>query len=201
MRFSLGGIICNIKVCTSVLSLGPLVLFWSALFQTTLAQVKDHDLSKAWVKDELPFEQADLSAKVMDKKLFPGGMKPRNFLQMPIDLSSQKVIMEKEFRSRILELGFSRLIGQKKIELGLSTDTRFERLKWMDNLLHLGVSAHFEVDKRWTAHLQKADFEWLIGQISLNDINRYQFRKNRENEETIPVKKPGGNTLEFGGDL
>jgi len=43
----------------------------------------------------------------------------------------------------------------------------------------------------WEAHLQKSDFAMLADNLSLNDINRFQFRKNRKDGDLLPVVSAG----------
>jgi hypothetical protein len=61
-------------------------------------------------------------------------------------------------------------------------------LKYLENRLTFGMSSAYNSEKSWTAHLQKADFEMIANQLSLNDINRYTFRKNRQSGNTVPVQ-------------
>lgn len=54
--------------------------------------------------------------------------------------------------------------------------------------LQFTVSNIYETERAWKVHLRKADFEALADELSLSEINRYQFRKNRQVGK-IPVDR------------
>ncbi len=58
-----------------------------------------------------------------------------------------------------------------------------------------GTSGWVERKGMWKAHLQRTDFELLADKLSLNDINRFLFRKNPKNENDPPVKTAGGEQI------
>lgn len=58
----------------------------------------------------------------------------------------------------------------------------------------LGTSGLWEQEGFWQAHLQRADYELISSELSLNDINRFQFRKNRMNGDSMPKRPVAGGT-------
>lgn len=101
------------------------------------------------------------------------------------------VFVNETFRNEKIEQTIrkfeSLLLRNKKS--GISTDV--SAIYFADKL-QLGMSSLDKENRVWTTHLQRTDFEMIAGALSLNDINRFQFRRNRRAGSIIPIKKPSG---------
>jgi len=141
----------------------------------------------------------------------------KRFESKRFDRRMNKNFMNKSFPIEKWEKHFSPL-GQKRAPVGMDdrwgrrsefeADVRDERemarwnermSRWNERMADLRREARidtgdqangFEDAQRFSwALMQRPDFESLRDKLSLSELNRYQFRRNRSTE-TVPVKKP-----------
>jgi len=160
------------------------------------AQVKDLPVeSKSSIKEKEPAltsgrnliqaNLAPLNKTPLTKALFPASKSP--VLNQRVRVEISPLFRDQKFNATVRK--FDQLM-EKEIE---SADQPSDiRNRKFIHTITLVTSTTFDQKSCWQAYLQRTDFEMMADRLSLNDINRFQFRKNRENGDNLPAKTASG---------
>jgi hypothetical protein len=179
----------------STLQTTALLLVWVCCSYAASAQVAQ--ISIETKVEPTRFDLGSLSpqtleAPVLPRRRYEGNTRSLMFPLIPHRHHRTLLSMNERFRDQ--------LIDQACLDIQMRLPERREVHRWNSKPTIPGmkermlIASHQEIGNRrtWSAHLQRADFEVLAAELSLSDINRYQFRRNRPHTEGVPVSKAGG---------
>ena len=170
------------------------ILLWFGSHHSLVSQVRDNPLEKnAEIAYMEPFystvENEALKGYRVDLGSHMANHNGRiTFAQSELLKRRIKVEVSNGFEDRTMNLivrRFAELLSKQLKNAKSPTQRLFFR-----SVPHitLGTSGIAEREGFWQAHLQRADYELISSGLSLNDINRFQFRKNRKNGDTLPKR-------------
>ena len=173
--------------------------------------ITGQSVCQAQVSD-IPVEtQADLSPS---HRVYPVDKRPSLSRDVIVNPQNQRVlegntlpIPQSDLLNKRVEVHMSEAFKQTQVESVVrkfdalfskdinEADSPSDRLlPGLPDSIVIGTSGLMEREGFWQAHLQKTDFELLAKKLSLNDINRFQFRKNRNHGNSLPIRKAGGSS-------
>lgn len=167
---------------------------------TAIAQIKDREFDRVLSIPVNTIAENPMPSVLMGKRF---EAQKKTYSKSPMPYTSQfhgffdkrySVIVNKIFMDEKREETIRKIdsLLQRKKKSGFSTDV--SALGFAEKL-QLGMSSLEKENRVWTTHLQKTDFEMIAGSLSLNDINRFQFRRNRRAGSIMPITKPSGSPL------
>jgi hypothetical protein len=132
-----------------------------------------------------------VNAPILPLRFYAGETSTLNFPRIPLRHHRSMVSMHERYLDRLIHQTVL------DIQMRIPADKKVHGWDGKTTIPGLGerilIASHQEIGKRraWNAHLHRADFEVLATALSLSEINRYQFRRNRPHSEGIPVKRAG----------
>jgi hypothetical protein len=183
-------IILKHYMCKLLIVFGGLVLAHLVLD----AQVTNVDYEKRFNPDKKSPENEPVARSLEESRFH---VKKTNLFGGLLSLKKNSILnqryhldMSPQYQERLRDLTSQKLsyLTRDPEDESANISTQ-KQVNSIEKRLSFGMSSAYLQERVWTAHLQKADFEMIADQLSLNDINRYTFRKNRKaSGETIPVQ-------------
>lgn len=182
----------------------PLRTAWFLLFMfpfghlSLTSQVRDIPVEKkADIMVKNSIYSTDGHHALKDASIHPGFRNTRDVSILPIPhcaLLKQKleVNVSKEFRNRKINIVVQKFEQLMSNQIADAANPSEKVFSGFSQHIALATSGFWEREGFWKAHLQRADYELISSELSLNDINRFQFRKNRKNGDSLPIQPVAG---------